>query len=50
MEPDLVVQMPVGGVMLSRSSWQRSLALLLIILVPVLALAEPLWCFATGIW
>jgi hypothetical protein len=36
--------------MLLRSSWQRTLALLLIVSVPILALAVPLWCFATGMW
>jgi hypothetical protein len=36
--------------MFLRSSWQRSLALLLIVAVPILALAAPLWCFATGAW
>ena len=36
--------------MLSRSSWHRALALLIIVLVPILAVAAPLWCFATGMW
>ena len=36
--------------MSSRSSWQRILALLIIVSVPLLALAVPLWCFATGTW
>ena len=36
--------------MSSRSSWHRTLALLIIVLVPVLALAAPLWCFASGMW
>ena len=36
--------------MLVHSSWQRGLALALIVLVPLLALALPLYCFATGTW
>ncbi len=36
--------------MLSRSSWHRVLALLIIALVSTLAVAAPLWCFATGTW
>ncbi len=31
-------------------SWQRGLALALVVLVPLLALALPLYCFATGMW
>ena len=34
--------------MLSRSPWYRVLALFLIALAPILAVAAPLWCFATG--
>jgi hypothetical protein len=34
--------------MLSRPPWYRALALFIIVLVPVLAVAAPLWCFATG--
>jgi hypothetical protein len=34
--------------MLSRSPWHRVLAI--IVLVPVLAIAVPAWCFGTGMW
>jgi hypothetical protein len=36
--------------MQSRSPWYRVLALFIIVLVPILAVAAPLWCFATGMW
>jgi hypothetical protein len=32
------------------SSWHRGVALVLIAVVPLLALALPLYCFATGMW
>ena len=34
--------------MLSPSPWHRPLALFIVVLVPILAVAAPLWCFATG--
>ncbi len=36
--------------MLTRASWHRNLALFIIVLAPALAVAAPLWCFATGMW
>jgi len=34
--------------MLTRPFWHRPLALFIVALVPMLAIAVPLWCFATG--
>jgi hypothetical protein len=36
--------------MLMNATWTRPLALFIVVLVPVLAVAAPLWCFATGMW
>ena len=36
--------------LLSRSPWQRVVALFIIALIPVLAIAVPLWCFGSGTW
>jgi nitrate reductase NapE component len=36
--------------MLARSPWHKALAVLIIVLVPILAIAVPAWCFGTGMW
>ena len=36
--------------MLARSPWHKALAVLIIVLVPILAIAVPAWFFGTGMW
>jgi len=36
--------------MLTLSLWYRGLALFVVLLALALAVAAPLWCFATGMW
>ncbi len=36
--------------MLTLSLWHRALALFVVLLALLLAVAAPLWCFATGMW
>jgi hypothetical protein len=36
--------------MLTLSLWYRGLALFIVLVALFLAVATPLWCFATGMW
>jgi hypothetical protein len=36
--------------MLTLSLWHKGLALFIVLVALVLAVATPLWCFATGMW
>lgn len=36
--------------MLTLALWHRSLAAFVVLVALVLAVAAPLWCFATGMW
>jgi hypothetical protein len=31
-------------------TWRRTVALFIVIVVPLLALAVPAWCFSSGMW
>jgi len=36
--------------MLTMLFWRRPIAVAIIVLVPVLAIAVPAWCFGSGTW